>query len=346
VNASCKGQVIFTPSSSSGATASLAISSSTRGVIPAAVELLGNGGMPGSGIDLKPGSVIFAATGVGTASASTTITITNLNAAQPLADLSFAVSSGFKYLNNTCGSSLAAAGKCTVDVAFVPTAIGAQAGTLTISSSALVSPATVPLSGTGFDFTVTAPGAVTVASGQTAIFTLSLATLGGTNEAFTFACGTLPSQAACVFNPTTNNIAANASGTQTIDVTTSQTTGALVLPGQLQPGQPQPGQPRTWLLLGGLLLLPLAWRRRRGLLLLVAALAVCVGAITSCAAASGGKTGKGGGGGGTTVTTAPGTYTIPVAVSASGTVAPITSCAANGDGNGSQRCVNLTMIVD
>jgi len=332
-NASCKGQVVFTPANANGATASLAVSSSTHGVEPVTVALLGNGGVAGSGISLKPGSVSFAVTGVGTVSAAATITITNLSVTQAVADLKFSVSSGFQYSNSTCGSSLAAGATCTVDVAFAPSAIGAQAGTLTIASSALAEPATVPLAGTGFDFTVTAPGPVTVASGQTAIFTLSISTLGGAAGTFNFGCGSLPSQAACVFNPVTNNIAANATGTQTVDVTTSQTSGALAMPG------------RALLLLSGLVMLPLAWRGRHRLLLLIAALAVSVGAITSCAGASAVKS-SGGGGGTTTTTTSAGTYTIPLAISANGNVSPISSCAANGEGNGAQRCVNLTMIVD
>ena len=50
---------------------------------------------------------------------------------------------------NTCGTSLAAGGTCTVSVNFAPTAAGAATGTLSVNSSAPGSPLTVALSGTG-----------------------------------------------------------------------------------------------------------------------------------------------------------------------------------------------------
>jgi hypothetical protein len=50
---------------------------------------------------------------------------------------------------NTCGSSLAAAGSCTITVTFAPTVAGAQSATLQVADNAAGSPQTVPLSGTG-----------------------------------------------------------------------------------------------------------------------------------------------------------------------------------------------------
>jgi hypothetical protein len=50
---------------------------------------------------------------------------------------------------NTCGTSIAAGGSCTVSVKFAPTAGGSASGTLSVASSAPGSPLTVALSGTG-----------------------------------------------------------------------------------------------------------------------------------------------------------------------------------------------------
>jgi hypothetical protein len=50
---------------------------------------------------------------------------------------------------NTCGTSIAAGGSCTVSVTFAPTASGAATGTLSVASSAAGSPLTVALTGTG-----------------------------------------------------------------------------------------------------------------------------------------------------------------------------------------------------
>jgi hypothetical protein len=61
--------------------------------------------------------------------------------------------------NSTCGagSSVAGAGRCTINLAFKPTATGARSATLVISDSDPSSPQTVSLSGTGTKLTL--PGA-------------------------------------------------------------------------------------------------------------------------------------------------------------------------------------------
>ena len=50
---------------------------------------------------------------------------------------------------NTCGNSVAAGQYCLIYVTFTPTAIGARAGTLTLTDNASNSPQVIPLSGTG-----------------------------------------------------------------------------------------------------------------------------------------------------------------------------------------------------
>ena len=70
-------------------------------------------------------------------------------------------------------------------------------------SSSLAAAVLIPLSGMGFDFSVSSTGqsSQTVSSGQTANFTIKLATMSGSSGTFTFACSSLPANSACTFNP-------------------------------------------------------------------------------------------------------------------------------------------------
>jgi hypothetical protein len=74
------------------------------------------------------------------------VTITN-NQTKALSITSIVASSGFSETNN-CPASLAAAAFCTVKVAFAPTKLGQQNGTLTITDNVTGSPQVVSLSGT------------------------------------------------------------------------------------------------------------------------------------------------------------------------------------------------------
>jgi hypothetical protein len=199
---------------------------------------------------------------------------------------------------------------------------------LTVSSSAVGTPATVALSGIGFDFTLTfsGPTSQTVTSGQQASYTLVISPVGS-GGTFSFACGTLPSNALCLFNPTSETLSAGVEGNVAVEISTGS--GSMVRlekPEVAKPGLDKtgPGRPtfrRALPLACGLLLLPLAVCRRRRILLLVALLAIMTGGITSCLSAgisksSGGSGGSGGQGGGSG--TPAGTYTIPVTVSSNG----------------------------
>jgi hypothetical protein len=133
---------------------------------------------------------------------------------------------------NTCGSSIAAGGSCTVSVKFTPTATGSRTGNLTISASGITN--TVPLSGTGvapgpilspnpssLTFAGTIVGspaatqAVTVTNSGTTSATVSGVTASG-DYSQTNNCSTLAVGDSCTvtvkFTPTT-------SGTRTGNVT-------------------------------------------------------------------------------------------------------------------------------
>lgn len=55
----------------------------------------------------------------------------------------------FAVSSTTCGVSLGAKARCTISVAFTPTAIGTRTATLNVNDSVNNSPQTVSLTGTG-----------------------------------------------------------------------------------------------------------------------------------------------------------------------------------------------------
>src|SRR5207302_9188774 len=109
-------------------------------------------------------------------------------------------------------------------------------------------------SGMGFAFQAGTTGASsqTVASGQTATYTLTLAPSSDASATFSLKCGSLPAYAGCTFSPSSLTVAANSTGTATLQVTTSQTSSSAL---------------RPWIGAGwpvlAVLILPLALGRRR-----------------------------------------------------------------------------------
>lgn len=318
--ASCTTGVVFAPMQTGALSGALTVTSTSM-TTPATVALNGIGGLTGA-LQMQPAQVSFPTTGVGTTSSPITVTLTNTSTAVSLDKLVLTASSQFNVTSTTCGSSLAAGASCTAALTFAPASVGAQTGTLTITSSELGANAAVPLMGKGFDFTSTTTGSAsqTVASGQTATFTLTLSPVGDSGS-FTFQCNSLPQYATCVFSPTTLNVADGTTGTETLQITTSQATAALERTGGMPAALPLS-------LACGLFLLPLACRRRRAWLLVLLGVALAM-------AGAGGCSGSGGGGGGTpppptSSDTPTGTYSIRV-VSTS---------------NGVQHTVTLTLVVD
>ena len=97
--------------------------------------------------NFRPSALTFVARKVGTSSPPQTIEVRNLGATR-LTFASFSVSGDFAQ-TNTCGTSIAAAGKCVISVTFNPTAIGTRAGQITVTDSDLRNPQVLKLTGTG-----------------------------------------------------------------------------------------------------------------------------------------------------------------------------------------------------
>ncbi len=313
---SCTVGVVFAPTSTGAQTGSFTVTSAT--VVNVATVALSGTGALAAAIQVAPAAISFATTGVGLASSPTTVTVTNTGAATALSALALAVPAGFQLVNNTCPAALGPGASCTAGVEFVPTSAGQQTGSLTVSTSTLPTGASVPLTGAGFDFTLTVSGSSvqSVSSGQSISYTLVLTPLSGSSGSFTFACDALPTDALCAFSPTALTLNSGATGNFTVQVSTAGSTASA--------GQ---HSLRTWSIfpiLCGLLLLPISWRARRKALsniLSLALLALLAGGIVSCTSSGGGTgggTGGGGGSGGVSGTTPAGTYSIPVTVTSTG----------------------------
>jgi hypothetical protein len=107
----------------------------------------GSGGTGPLALTASTSAVAFGNENVGSTSAAQTVTVSNPGSTAASVD---AISTSGPYAqSDTCGSSIAAGGSCTVQVTFTPTAAGAAGGTLSVASSAPGSPLTVSLSGTG-----------------------------------------------------------------------------------------------------------------------------------------------------------------------------------------------------
>ena len=315
---SCTVQIVFTPGATGAIAATLAVSSSTFGVAPASVPLNGSG-MLASGLATNPAQIAFAVVAAGQSSTAQPVTVTN-SSSYSVSSVSLAAAAPFSVTQNTCTGGLGAGANCTASVVFQPSAGGSASGTLTVSSSAVATPATVPLSGTGYDFAVSITGSTTqtVASGQQASFTMIVAPIGP-GGTFAFSCGTLPTNAICIFNPATQTINAGFQGTVLIEISTGNgSTVRLEKPDFARPDSALPSSGRLAFsralpLVCGLLLVPLALFKRRKRFLLIVLAAICLTGVSSCTS-SGGGTGGGTGGQGRGSNTPPGTYTIPVSV--------------------------------
>jgi len=105
------------------------------------------GGSSTATLSVTPTSLTFGNQALNTTSNAQTVTVNNTGSAA--ASVSSVTTTGDFAQTNTCGSSVAAGGSCTVSVTFTPTASGTRTGSLSITSNASNSPATVALTGTG-----------------------------------------------------------------------------------------------------------------------------------------------------------------------------------------------------
>ncbi|MGA2887791.1 MAG: Ig-like domain-containing protein [Terracidiphilus sp.] len=145
-NSSCKIGLTFAPTALGAASGTLTINDSANNS-PLTVALHGTGLAQ---TVLSQAAVNFGYATLNTTGNVSTITFTNnlavgLNISPAFSNSEFALAAGL----TTCPSTVPANSSCKIGLLFTPTALGAQSGTLTVSSSANNSPLTATLNGTG-----------------------------------------------------------------------------------------------------------------------------------------------------------------------------------------------------
>lgn len=250
-NASCTYGVTFKPTAMNGATGTLSIPTD---VGTKTVSLSGNGQQTSG--SLSTNSVAFGNLAVNGTSTAQSVTLSNTgNTALGVTSVS---ASGQYAQSNNCGSGVAAGASCVVNVTFKPTAMGSQAGTLTVVTAAGTYSAA--LSGTGLlavdtlnpaslSFgnqtvnTTSAAQSVTLSNTGNTTSALSPASVSGPFSAASTTCGaTLAANASCTYSLTfTPTVMNGATGTLSIPTDVGTKTVSLSGSGQQTSGSTSVG---------------------------------------------------------------------------------------------------------
>jgi hypothetical protein len=172
--------VKFAPTVAGAATGSASITSNAPGS-PLAIPLSGSGTQSQPGLTINPTSVPFGNVAIGS-SASQNVTVTNSGSGALSITAATASGAGFG-LSGLGAQTINAGASVTFLAKFSPTATGSVTGSISISSNAPGSSATIALSGTGVQSQLTANpssasfGTVTVGNSNSQTITL---TNGGT----------------------------------------------------------------------------------------------------------------------------------------------------------------------
>jgi len=150
VGGTCSINVTFTPTATGARSAGLTLTDNAAGS-PQTVSLAGTGTTSSSTVSLSSNSLAFGNQPVDMNSASQTVTLTNTGTTTlNITSIALAGANASDFGQaNTCNSSVAAGGTCTIAILFTPSASGSRSAALTIADSATGSPQTVALSGTG-----------------------------------------------------------------------------------------------------------------------------------------------------------------------------------------------------
>jgi len=264
VGQSCTFSMVFDPQAIGTLSATLQILDNSA-QSPRSVPLTGVGLAPPA-VTLSAKSLSFTAQPVGGVSSGQAITLTT-SGTGTLGNISISASTSDFRTSDTCGSSVAGGGSCTITVTFTPTVVGARTGTLVIVDNATDNPQMIPLSGTGTDFSISpttgSSSSATVPAGQAATYTVSVA---GTTSDFSgtvsLNCSDPAPQSTCRLSSNSLTINGTTATSATVTVTTMARSAApsrwrprIVAPG-LRVGLP-------WLLLFlSLVILTRALRRR------------------------------------------------------------------------------------
>jgi len=176
-NTGCTLSIAYSPTVSGSETGSLKIVDSAG---TQTAQLTGMGEAPATD-GLAPLSLTFAPQAIGLSGATQQVTLTN-SGDQELEQVAIQLHGDFSAVNR-CGTSLAGHSTCAIVVSFVPTQVGAESGTLTVSD--ILRSQTVTLAGTGLPPPRLSPTPVSVdfgtyTVGQTStVQTVTLTNSGG-----------------------------------------------------------------------------------------------------------------------------------------------------------------------
>jgi hypothetical protein len=203
----CTVAVTFTPSVAAAESATLVFAAVvTEGgiVTPQTfdVSLSGTGSATAPGVGFNQPNLAFGGEMLTTTSGAMTIQLKNTGAGA-LTISSIAGSGDFTATStgaNACPigpATLPGAGTCSISVTFAPTVLAARTGNLTVMDNAATGTQTVPLTGTGWDFSLAGPAQAPppITSTTPGNFNITMTPLGGFNQNVTLTCAVTPAAA-------------------------------------------------------------------------------------------------------------------------------------------------------
>jgi hypothetical protein len=276
--ASCTVNITFTPSVASAESAKLVFTDADPSS-PQFATLTGTGTNSAPVVLLTPTTGLSFGGQLVTTTSSPAKMITLKNNGNVTLNIMSIASSGDFAETNTCGATLAATMSCSINVTFTPTTTGARSGAITVTDDANGSPQSLPLTGTGTDFTITAPASFMVPRGTSQMFNVTVTPVSGFNQAVALTCTGAPVKTTCTLMPAS----VTPDGTNPINSQVTVTSMGMLpsVPAQHLP----PSNRQIVLFASGLALLAMVFAARRlrtriglaGAMLVVFAVAGCGG---------------------------------------------------------------------
>ncbi len=199
----CTINITFTPSSVQAESGTFTLTDNAAGS-PQTIKVSGTGVTASTAVTVTPSSLAFGSVTVGGVSAGQTVTITNTGTAT--LNITGISTSGDFSQTNTCGATLNVLNvgqSCAITVTFSPTSSGARNGALSISDTAVGSPQSVALSGTGvaqFTLSSSTPNVTTIIGSTSTTYTIAASAPSNFTGSITLVC---PSTLTCSFSPAT-----------------------------------------------------------------------------------------------------------------------------------------------
>src|SRR5579862_619363 len=201
VHDTCTVNVTFNPSAAGARNAAVTLTDDALDS-PQSITLSGQGLLQPTA-DLSAATLTYSGAGVGSTSASQTVTLTN-NGNAPLTITGIVrggADSGDFAVSNTCSSPITAGAHCSISATFTPTGSGARTATVTISDNAPSSPQVITLQGTGQDFSLSLSAVSPIEPGSTANSQLTVTSVSGYNQLISLACSGSPALSTCTVTP-------------------------------------------------------------------------------------------------------------------------------------------------